>query len=132
MRVCDDLSQVYGARIIPAVTAKPQVFAKVVERVRKWVPKAPPGYTPGYEFTERISEKDAHKAVHAARTEYLKQLSDLSTLLYDPDYFAAFRVLQAYNLASEEKPPPKEAYKQATETMRRIEKAKGIKGIPGK
>jgi hypothetical protein len=56
-------------------------------------------------------------------------MSDLSTLLNDAEYFAATRIVQAYNLNSDDKRPTKEAKDQATETMKRIEKDKGLKGF---
>jgi hypothetical protein len=110
--------------------AEPKVFAKAIERVKNWNPKAPKEYEPGYEFTERKSEKDAHEAAKPNRTEFLSRLGDLSSLLNDPEYFAAFRVVRAYNLASDDKQrPTKEENEKATGTMKRIEKDKGLKGF---
>jgi hypothetical protein len=124
------LSQQFGSVIIPAVMAEPKIFAKAIERVKKWNPKAPKDYDPGYEFTERKSEKDANEAVKPNRTESLNRLEDLSLLLNDADYFAALRMVQAYNLAIDDKRrPTKEENDKATETMKRIEKDKGLKGL---
>lgn len=109
--------------------AEPKVFEKVIARIKKWTPKAPKEYDPGYEFTERKSEKDAHEAAKPNRTEFIEYMSGISTLLNDATYFAAFRVIQAYNFSSEDKRPTKEAYDRATKTMKRIEKEKGIKGF---
>jgi len=124
------LSQQFGSAITPTVMAEPKVFAKAIERVKNWNPKAPKEYDPGYEFTERKSEKDAHEAAKPSRTEYLSHLGDLSSLLNDAEYFAAFRVVQAYNLAIDDKRrPTKKENEKATETMKRIEKDKGLKGF---
>jgi hypothetical protein len=124
------LSQQFGSAINPAVMTEPKVFAKAIERVKKWNPKAPRGYEPGYEFTERKSEKDAHEAAKPGRTEFLSRLGDLSSLLNDAEYFAAVRVFQAYHLASDDRQrPTKEENEKATETMKRIEKDKGLKGF---
>jgi hypothetical protein len=124
------LSQQLGSIITPAAMAEPKVFAKAIERVKKWNPKVPKEYDPGYEFTERKSEKDAHEAVKPYRTEFLNRLGDISSLLNDAEYFAAFRVVQAYQLASDDKQRPiKEENEKATETMKRIEKDKGLKGL---
>jgi hypothetical protein len=124
------LSQGFGSAIIPVVMAEPKVFAKAVERVKNWDPKAPKEYDPGYEYTERKSEKDAHEATKPNRTEFLSQLGDLSSLLNDAEYFAAFRVVQTYNLVSDDKRrPTKEENDKAIETMKRIEKDKGLKGL---
>jgi hypothetical protein len=50
--------------------------------------------------------------------------------LNDAEYFAAFRVFQAYRLASDDKQrPTKDENEKATETMKRIEKDKGLKGF---
>jgi hypothetical protein len=123
------LSQGLGIAINPAVMAEPKIFAKAIERVEKWNPKAPEAYTPGYEFKERLSEKDAHEAAKPNRTEFLRRMGDLSKLLNDAEYFAAFRVGQAYNLAIDDKRPTKEENEMATETMKRIEKERGLKGF---
>ena len=64
------LSQQFGSVINTAVMAEPKVFAKVIERVKKWNPKAPKWYEAGYEFTERKSEKDAHETAKPGRTEF--------------------------------------------------------------
>jgi len=50
--------------------------------------------------------------------------------LNDTEYFEAFRVVQAYNLAIDDKRrPTKEENEKATETMKRVEKDKGLKGF---
>jgi hypothetical protein len=124
------LSQGFGSVINLTVMAEPKVFAKVIERVKEWYPKAPKEYDPGYEFTERKSEKDTYEAVKPNRTKFLSRLGDLLSLLNDADYLAALRVVQAYNMATDDKqPPPKEKIEKATETMKRIEKNKGLKGF---
>jgi len=124
------LSQQVGSAINPAVMAEPKVFAEAIERVKKWNPKAPKGYEPGYEFTERKSEKDGDEAAKPGRIEFLNRLGDLSSLLSDAEYFAAFRVVQAYRLASDDKQrPTKEENEKATEIMKRIEKDRGLNGF---
>lgn len=125
-------SQGLGSTINPAVMAEPKTFAKSMERLKKWSPKAPKEYDPGYEFTERLSEKDAHEAAKPNRTEFLSRMGDLSTLLNDAEYFAAFRVVQVYNLVGDDKRPTKQEKEQATETMKRIEKEKNLKGFLSK
>jgi hypothetical protein len=124
------LSQEFGSVINPAVGADPKAFAKAIERVKNWTPKAPKEYDPGYEFTERKSEKDAYEATKPNQTEFLSRMGDIASLLNDAEYFAAFRVVQAYNLAADDKQrPTKEENEKATETMKRIEKDKGLKGV---
>ena len=126
------LAQPLGRAINPAVMAQPKIFEKALARVKKWTPKAPKEYEPGYEFTERKSEQDAHEAARPNRVEFMQRMSGLSTLLSDAEYYAAFRTIQAYNSSSDDKRPTQEAKDQATETMKRIEKDKGIKGFFGK
>jgi hypothetical protein len=123
------LSQTLGSTINPAVMAEPKVFAKAIDRLKKWNPKATKDYTPGYEFTERVSEKDAREAIQPSRADFFSLMGDLSTLLNDAEYFAAFRVMQSYNLTRGEKRPTKEENEKATEAMKRIEKDKKLKGF---
>lgn len=123
------LSRQLGSVINPAVMDEPKAFAKAMDRLKKWSPKAPEDYTPGYEFTERLPERDAHEAAKSNRNEFLVRMGDLATLLNDSDYFAASRIVRAYNLATDDKRPAKEDYQKATETMKRIEKEKNLKGF---
>lgn len=126
------VSQLMGGSINPAVMAEPKVYAKAIDRVKKWSPKAPEKYNPGYEFKERLSEKDAHEAAKPNRTEFLSRMGDLAKLLNDAEYFAAFRIIQESNLAEDDNdkvPATKEEREKATDTMKRIEKDKGLKGI---
>ena len=123
------VSQSLGSTINPAVMAEPKAFAKAIGRLKQWNPKAPKEYTPGYEFTERLSEKDAREAAQPNRIEFLSRMGDLATLLNDAEYFAAFRVMQAYNMTRGDKRPTKEENEKATETMKRMEKDKNLKGF---
>jgi preprotein translocase subunit Sss1 len=120
------LGQQYSMTIMPAITAEPKLFAKSVERIKKWNPKVTKNYDPGYDYTERKADTDAHEAAKPNRTEYIKIMSDLSTLLNDPEYFAAFRVGQVYNFVVEGKRPTDDEYEKAVKTMKRIEKEKGL------
>jgi hypothetical protein len=112
-----------GSTINPTVTAKPKTFAKVIKRLEKWNPKAPKEYTPGYEFKDRLSEKDAQEAAKPNRTEFFSVMGGLSKLLNDAEYSAAYDVSRTPNLVT------KEEFEKAMETMKRIEKDKGIKGF---
>lgn len=123
------LAHEFGIAINPAVMAQPKVFEKVMVRVKKWTPKASADYDPGYEFTERKTEQEAAEAAKPNRDDFLERMSGLSTLLNDSEYFAAFRILQAYNSESNDQRPTDEANDQATETMIRIEKERKIKGV---
>ena len=122
------LSQQLGSIDQYSGNGEPKVCVK--RRVKKWNPKVPKEYDPGYEFTERKSEKDAHEVVKPYRTEFFNHLGDILSLLNDVEYFAAFRVVRAYQLASDDKQrPTKEETEKAIETMKRIEKDKGLKGL---
>jgi len=124
------ISQGLGIGINPAIMAEPKAYKRAIDRLKKWTPKAPEEYTPGYEFNERLSETDAHEAAKPNRTEFLSRMDDLATLLNDAEYFAAYRVIRKYNTDRDDKvPAKKEEYEKATETMKRIEKDKSLKGF---
>ena len=125
------LSQQLGSEINPAVMTEPKVLGKIIERIKVWNPRASKDYNPGYDFTERKTEKEAQDAAKPNRTKFISGMSDLCRLLDDAEYCAAFRVVQAYNLTRDNKRPTKESKDKATETMKRIEKAKGLKGFLG-
>ncbi|MBN1909293.1 MAG: hypothetical protein JW818_06115 [Pirellulales bacterium] len=118
----------YGGEINSAVMKKPKVYAKAIDRLEKWNPKAPKDYDPGYKFTIRKTEKEATEAEKVHRAEYIKGMKGVATLLNDKEYFAAFKVVQAYNLSPLDNHPTEEVQK-ARKTMVRIEKEKGIKGF---
>lgn len=118
-----------GSVINPAVMAKPKEFAKVIARLKDWSPMADADYDPGYEFKQRNPETESQKAFEAYRKEYIEFLDGVSTLLNDSEYFSAFQIMQAFNLSTGEKRPLKQNYDKAVETIKRIEKEKGIKGI---
>lgn len=123
------LSRTLGSSINPAVMAEPEIFSKALERIGKWSPKAPDGYSPGYKFKERLSEKDAHEAAGPNRIEFLARMGELSKLLSDAEYFAAYQVVRAHNLATGDNRPTAEEYENATAKMKRIETEKGLKGF---
>ena len=127
-------NETFGADLNPTVMAEPKTFAAAIARVKAFTPKAAKGYLPGYEFKETKTEAEALKATQAARTEWVERMTGLATLLADPDYFAAFRVIQAanaapFNPAGDERKASREAREKAMETMKRIEKEKGLKGF---
>lgn len=117
-----------GNTLNPEIMAEPKVFAKAVERLKKYNPTAPDDYEPGYDFTERKSVEVALEATKAFRAGYVSSLGDLATLLSDETYFNAFRVVQSYNQSEADKRPTKSENDVAIETLKRIEKEKGLKG----
>jgi hypothetical protein len=123
------LSEEIGSEVNPAVMGEPKVFERVLARLKKWTPKASRGYDPGYEFVKRKAEKESLEATKPSRTKFIEGMSGVCTLLKDPEYFAAMKVLQAYNFSPRDKRPPKEVYDRAQKTLRRIENEKGIEGI---
>lgn len=123
------LSQQLGSAINPALMAKPLIFEKSIARVKAWTPKASPEYDPGYEFTMRKLEKDATEAVRANRNDFVDGMTGLAKLLNDADYFAAFRIVQAFNLGSDDIRPTEQESEKAKESMKQIEKDKKLKGI---
>jgi hypothetical protein len=128
-RILTAFSQQIGGVVNPAVMSEPKTFAEVVTRVSKWTPVTAATYTPSWEYTanDPAAGKKAFDTQHAA---FLKQIGGLSTLLNDPQYFAAFKVLQKYNM-SQQKPGPdlEKAKTAAIDTMSGIEKQRGIEGL---
>jgi hypothetical protein len=122
------LAETFGSTVKPAIMSEPKAFAKVVLRLRTWIPKASKDYLPGYKFLKRKTEKEAYETLKPLQIAYINRLSDVSILLNDPEYFTAFWVFQNYDLAPEGTGPTKAAFDKAFETMLRIEKEKGIKG----
>jgi hypothetical protein len=126
------MSEQIGGAVNPAIMAEPKTFAKAVDRVKAWEPKAPKEYEPGYPFAERKTESAAREAVKACRKDFTEHMSEFATLLNDAEYFAAFHVVQSHNLAASSNPPAEADYNKAIETMKRIEKSKGISGFVDK
>lgn len=122
------LAETVGSAVKPAIMSEPKAFAKVVLRLRTWIPKASKDYLLDYKYLKRKSEKEAYETLKPLQIAYINRLSDVSTLLNDPEYFTAFWVFQNYDLAPEGTGPTKAAFDKAYETMLRIEKEKGIKG----
>jgi hypothetical protein len=128
------VNSVTAQLLVPTLTRAamndPVAFAKMIDRLKKWSPRLSKDYHPGYDFKEQKSEKTALEATKAKRAQVIRVLTDSSTLLNDAEYFAAYRVNQAFKHASEDKRPTKEQYEKATKTMKRIENEKGIKASP--
>jgi hypothetical protein len=125
------VSQQLGAEINPAIMREPAMFAKVVTRVQGWKPMTPAGYNPGWEYTE-VKEADGQRQFTANRDAFIRQFGGLSTLLNDPEYFKAFRVVQDHNFSpyEEQQKPARIGEKKAAEAkMLEIEKRRGIEGM---
>jgi hypothetical protein len=123
------LSQQVGAVVNPLVMDDAKLYAKVIDRVKQFVPKAGEDYNPGYEYAPRKTEQDAHAAVKAKREEFIRGLSDLGALLEDPQYMAAARTIRAYNHAGKSPGPTNAEVEAAAATLTRIEKEKGVAGL---
>lgn len=123
------LQQQLGSAINPALMGEPQVFAKVLARVKSWQPKVPEGYAPGWEFSQKENEEKAAASIQEGRAKFLDGMGGICALLQDDEYFAAFKVAQAYNSKPPAEKPTKEAFDTAMKTMSRVEKEKGIQGL---
>ena len=121
------LSQTVGSGINPAIMDRPNLFEKVLERLKQWKPKASESYHPGYDFEARTTEPAAQEAAKENREEFFKHMTGYCTLLNIPEYFAANRIVRAYNIGTDGKRPSDETADQAAGTIIRIEKEKGIK-----
>ncbi|QYM79997.1 hypothetical protein K0B96_05100 [Horticoccus luteus] len=122
------LSQQVGDAVSPALASDPQLMRRALNRIKAWQPTAPAGYAPGWKFKKRGAEKSAQATLADERAQLVRQLDEFCTLLEDPDYFAAFKIGQAYNLSPDGAGPTKDAYDHAMKTMARIEKQKGLHG----
>ncbi len=120
-----------GNRLSPALMSEPQLFARVAAKVKSWKPRVPSGFEPGWDYSRKTNEKQAEGVMAEARKEVVAQLSDLSRLLQDATYFAAFKIAQDYNLKApnESGRPTKSAYDAACQTMEQIERQKQIVGF---
>ena len=120
-----------GNRLSPALMAEPQLFARVSAKVKSWKPRVPPGFEPGWDYSRKGNLKQAEGAMADTRTEIVSQLGELSMLLQDATYFAAFKTAQDYNLkvAGESSRPTKAAYDSACQAMEQVEKEKQIVGF---
>jgi hypothetical protein len=109
--------------------AEPTIFSNALVRVKSWKPKFPDKYDPGWKFLKRKTEQDAEAATNEYRKDYLDHMFGMVTLMHDPTYFDAFKVMQDFNLKLDKDRPTKEAYVQAVQTIRRIENEKKIEGL---
>lgn len=121
-----------GSTLNPTLMADPKAYAHAVEKVKAWKPEAPDDYHPGWKYSQRTTLKVAESAIRDLRAKFLEQMGGVSTLLNDPDYFAAMRTVQKFNLGKDAERPTREAYDAALKTMRAIEHAKGIQGPAGR
>lgn len=120
-----------GTRLSPALMGEPKLFAKVTARVKSWKPRVPSGFEPGWDYSKKGNEKQAEAVMETTRNEIVSQLGDLSRLLQDDAYFAAFKTAQDYHLraADESTRPSAESYQSACQAMEQIEKEKRIVGF---
>ena len=123
------MSQQIGAVVNPSVMREPKTFAKAIARVQAWAPQTPAQYNPGWDYN--TPNPDAgKKMLDAQRAAFNKQFGALSTLLSDPQYFAAFKVVQQYNLDGSPSDEDRIKAKSAAEAaMLAIEKKKDIEGL---
>lgn len=117
-----------GSALNPVLVADPRAYAKMVEKVKSWTPRAPDDYQPGWDYQQRTTEKAAEEAIRGLRAKFIEQMSGMSTLLNDERYFAASRAVQKFNQGAAAERPTRETYDAALKTMREIETAKGIPG----
>lgn len=125
------LNQQVGAVVNPAIMRAPKSLAAVIRRVEAWTPAVPAGYQPGWAHS--AGKADAASTLFATqRAAFSRRFGALSTLLNDPEYFAAFRTVQDYNFASEEQQrnaARKKAKVAAEAKMLEIERRRGIEGL---
>jgi hypothetical protein len=123
------LNEQIGSVLNPPLMREPKAFARDLERVKTWKAQFPAGYSPGYEYTSRLDDAAAEKIYADDLKSFLGVMMGPCTLLQDDAYFAAFKTVQDFNLKLGVDRPSQKAYDKAMETMRQIEKKKGIKGM---
>lgn len=123
------LSNTLGATINPQVMAEPKAFAGAMSRLKGWTPEVPEGYQPGYEYLTKKSVSETLQTVGPKQAEILSHMTDMATLLNDPEYFAAFRTFQAYSMGPPDKRPTEGEKDKAMAAMLKIEGEKGVKGF---
>lgn len=125
------LNQQIGAAVNPAIMRQPAALANVVKRVEAWSPAVPAGYEPGWPHT--TGKQDAAKTLfNTQRAAFKKQFGAISTLLNDPEYFAAFKTVQDYNFSNAEQmkdPRRKKAKQDAEGKMLAIERMRNLEGL---
>lgn len=122
------LSYTIGAVLNPAIANSPEGFERVTQRIRSYNAAPAEGYVPGWTAQERLDRPAVEENARTAKAETLEYMTQYSSLLNDPTYFAAFRVVQAFNMASpkdRKDPARKAAFSEAEATLVRIESERG-------
>jgi hypothetical protein len=94
------LQQDVGAEINPKILSNTKIFAKAIERITAWNPKASKDYQPDYPFSARKTEQEAHAVAMPERIKSIDGLKRTYALLQNPEFFAALQIVQAYNLGA--------------------------------
>jgi hypothetical protein len=129
------LRQTIGASVNPAIMREPAHFAAVIDRLDRWtmVP-SPKAFYP--EFAEAKGFKTAPAtwvaAAAAIKDGFMKQFGRRqATLLNDPEYFEAFRFVQAMNLGELPSTPANRAkFEKCLATMDSAERRLFPAGTP--
>jgi hypothetical protein len=125
------LNQQIGEAVNPEIMRAPKSFAAVVKRVEAWSPATPGGYEPGWEYSS-VADARAKQELATSRAAFIRQFDGMSTLLNDPQYFAAFTIVQDFNFSTfEQMQDPKriKAREAAEAKMLEIEKKRDIEGL---
>jgi hypothetical protein len=130
MLVFGATQQQIGMEVNPAITADPKIYAAVIARLKTWRPEVNSKYEPGWKYSEKLNEARVLAKNESDQKRMIHDMADLSTLLNDPVYFAAFKTAQDFNLkfAAPDR-PSKDAYDKAVVTLKRIETEKKLKGF---
>jgi TonB family protein len=126
------LSMQIGQAVNPALMRDPRAFAGAIARVRAWDAVGPSGYDPGWNHGPAKPAAEARAGADTLKHEMLQPAENMARLLATPEYFAAFKTLQDFNLdtTGESKKPERIAAAKAAEAkMAEIEKRMGIAGL---
>lgn len=92
------MSYQLGSVINPEIMREPVLYANVVKRLTNWDPQYSKDYSPGWEYESKPNKEDAYLSITKVKNERIEQMSDISLLLNDKEYFESFLVLQDYNM----------------------------------
>ncbi len=127
------LSDDIDAMLTPAIMDHPDIFAKIIARVKSWQPLPPDDYNPGWRYSKIGDANKALARLAGEKDQFLKKMEGFSTLMRDRRYCGAYEVCRSYQksggLTQGGVVRPKALYGDMLRTMQSIEKQKGIEGL---
>jgi len=131
------LKKQIGEVVNPRVFRQPQVYSRIIHRLEQWMIATKADYNPGWEYHDQsVGGNDLQswekETFNKIKSEHLVFARGFSKLLNMPEYFAAFKTVQDYDMASKsfrDVPANKRAMQDAENIMKHIEKKRKINGM---